>query len=141
MSVRYHTYEHPELNKKPPEFRANDLRHCSIIKDNIDTPNGLVIERKEGTKEYYVKEVTPGGLFQQLHGDRIRAGDRLVKVNGKPCDEFMSLWDINNELKKSLKLQIHVKREGLHLEKKNEWNAVKPKYTPNLGELKNALRK
>ncbi|KAL3908178.1 MAG: hypothetical protein SGILL_008582, partial [Bacillariaceae sp.] len=99
--------------------------------DNVDTPNGLVIERKAGTKEYYVKEVTQGGLFHQLHASRIQAGDRLVKVNGKSVDkDFMSLWDINNELKKSLKIQIHVKREGLHLEKKNEWNAVKPQYTP-----------
>lgn len=123
----FHTRQHPELNKSIPQFRDNDLRHCSIVKDNIDTPNGLVIERKAGTKEYYVKEVVSGGLFQQLHGDRIRAGDQLVKVNGKPCEEFMSLWDINNVLKKELKITVHVKRDGMHLEKKSEWK--KQEYT------------
>ncbi|KAG7337188.1 hypothetical protein IV203_017393 [Nitzschia inconspicua] len=117
----FHTRQHPQLNPQHAEFRTNDLKHCSIQKDNIDTPNGLVIERRAGTKEYYIKEVTPGGLFQQLHGSRVQAGDRLVKVNGRNVDEFMSLWDINDTLKKSLQLTIHVQRSGLHLQPKQEW--------------------
>jgi PDZ domain len=124
----FHTRQHPELNKLPTEFCGNDLKHCSIQKDNIDTPNGLVIERRAGTKEYYIKEVTPGGLFQQLHGNRIQEGDRLVKVNGKHVDEFTSLWDINDTLKKSLQLTIHVQRGGLHLQPKQEWKPAE--YAP-----------
>jgi formylmethanofuran dehydrogenase subunit A len=120
----YHTRQHPQLNQVPSEFRDNDLKQCRIVKDaNIDIPNGLVIERKPNTKEYYVKEVVPGGLFHQLHGihNRIRVGDRLVKVNSQPVEEYTSLWDINHLLKTSTNLTVHVKREGLHLQPQQEW--------------------
>jgi hypothetical protein len=122
----YHTRQHPQLNQIPSEFRDNDLKQCRIVKDdNIDLPNGLIIERKPNTstKEYYVKEVTPGGLFHQLHGihNRIQVGDRLVKINGKPVDEYISLWDINHVLKTSTTLTVHVKRDGLHLQPQREW--------------------
>eukprot|EP00539_Tryblionella_compressa_P015025 CAMPEP_0178839744 /NCGR_PEP_ID=MMETSP0746-20121128/14038_1 /TAXON_ID=913974 /ORGANISM="Nitzschia punctata, Strain CCMP561" /LENGTH=136 /DNA_ID=CAMNT_0020502835 /DNA_START=97 /DNA_END=508 /DNA_ORIENTATION=+ len=113
-------------NKPIPEFRANDLRHATIQKNNVDTPNGLVVERR-GKGEYYIKEV--GGMFEKLHKDRIRPGDRIVKLNGKPIEEFPSLWDVNNFLKKELKITVHVKRDGLHLEPKQEWS--KPEYTAN----------
>ena len=92
-------------------------------------PNGLVIEmRKKPTeagstkKEFYVKEVTKGGLFEKIHGTRIQPGDRLVKVNDKQVEDFRSLWDINDYLKKELKITIHVERGGLHLEQKREWD-------------------
>jgi formylmethanofuran dehydrogenase subunit A len=122
----YHTRQHPQLNQIPAEFRDNDLKQCSISKDdNIDTPNGLMIERKlnANTKEYYIKEVTPGGIFHQLHGinNRIQVGDRLIKVNGKPVEEYLSLWDINHLLKTSSNVTVHVKRGGLHLQPQREW--------------------
>ena len=64
----YHTRNHPELNKTPPNIRPNDLRTISIWKqDGDDTPIGLVLEKKTGTKEYYVKEIAEGGLLQQRH--------------------------------------------------------------------------
>ena len=128
MSFDFHTRQHRDLNKPIPEFNANNLRHATIKKNNVDQPNGIVIERLAGTKEYYIKDVPKDGIFYMLHKDRIRPGDRLVKVNNKPVEEFMSLWDINNYLKKELQITVHVKRDGLHLEKKSEWS--KPQYTP-----------
>lgn len=80
-------------------------------------------------KEFYVKEVVQGGLFQKIHADRIQKGDRLVKVNDIPVEEFPSLWDMNDYLKKQLKLTIHVKRDGIHLEEKNKWD--KAEYLSN----------
>ena len=119
----FHTRNHPELNKAFPELRPNDLRHVSITKQTADVPNGLTIEKKAGTKEYYVKEVDPKGMFGR-HGDRIKAGDRIVKINDKQVEEFMSLWDINNFLKKELTIKIWIKRDGFHLEKqKNPWGS------------------
>jgi C-terminal processing protease CtpA/Prc len=97
-------------------------------------PNGLVIEMRHKPaetgstkKEFFVKEVVKGGLFEKIHGSRIQSGDRLVKVNDKPVEEFRSLWDINDYLKKQLKITIHVKRDGLHLEQKRQWD--KAEYT------------
>lgn len=127
MSTDFHTRTHRDLNKPIAEFRANDLRHATINKTNLDQPNGLVIERKAGSKEFYIKDVPKDGIFYMLHKDRIRAGDRLVKVNDKNVEDFMSLWDINDYLKKQTQITVFVKREGLHLEKKSEWN--KPQYT------------
>lgn len=122
MSYDFHTRNHPDLNKAIPEFRKNDLRHATITKSGPEIPNGILVERKAGTKEYYIQQVTPGGLFEQLHGNRIQPGDRLVKINQKDVQtEFMSLWDVNNYLKKELTITLHVERSGLHLEQKNEW--------------------
>ena len=129
MVFDFFTRKHKDLNKPIPEFRQNDLRHASIRKSSADMPNGLVIEmRKKPTeagstkKEFYVKEVTKGGLFEKIHGTRIQPGDRLVKVNDKQVEDFRSLWDINDYLKKELKITIHVERGGLHLEQKREWD-------------------
>mmetsp|Transcript_11430 Transcript_11430/g.28889 ORF Transcript_11430/g.28889 Transcript_11430/m.28889 type:complete len:140 (-) Transcript_11430:261-680(-) len=134
MVFDFHTRKHKDLNKPIPEFRKNDLRHASIQKSGVDIPNGLKIELRHKPaetgstkKEFYVKEVVKGGLFEKIHGSRISAGDRLVKVNDKAVEEFRSLWDINDYLKKQLKITIHVERGGLHLEKKNPWD--KEEYT------------
>jgi C-terminal processing protease CtpA/Prc len=122
MSYDFHTRNHKDLNKPIPEFRSNDLRHVTITKTGTDISNGVIVERKSDTKEYYIKQVIPGGLLQQLHGDRIQAGDRLVKINNKDVQkDFMSLWDMNNYLKKELTITLHVERSGLHLKPKNEW--------------------
>ncbi len=129
MVFDFHTRKHKDLNKPIPEFRQNDLRHASIQKSNVDIPNGLVIELRHKPaetgstkKEFYVKEVVKGGLFEKIHGSRISAGDRLVRVNDRPVEEFRSLWDINDYLKKQLKIKIHVERGGLHLEQKRQWD-------------------
>ena len=136
MSFDFFTRKHRDLNKPKPEFRKNDLRHATIEKSSVDMPNGLVIEMHkrpmtgadEGStkKEFYVKEVVEGGLFQKIHGDRIRAGDRIVKINEKEVtlENFASLWDMNDYLKKELKITIHVERGGLHLEQKKVWDSA-----------------
>ncbi|MGK3745565.1 MAG: hypothetical protein ACI90V_012426 [Bacillariaceae sp.] len=136
MSFDFFTRKHRDLNKPIPEFRKNDLRHATIKKSSVDMPNGLIIEMRKQPmtgedagstkKEFYVKEVVPGGLFQKIHGDRIRAGDRIVKINEKEVtlENFASLWDMNDYLKKELKITIHVQRDGLHLEQKNEWDSA-----------------
>lgn len=136
MVFDFFTRKHRDLNKESPEFRENDLRHASISKSSPQTPNGLIIEMRKKPlelgstkKEFFVKEVVNGGLFHKIHGDRIRTGDRLVKINDKPVEEFASLWDINNYLKKELKIKIYVKRDGLHLEEKKVWG--KAEYISN----------
>jgi len=135
MVFDFFTRQHKDLNKPIPEFRDNDFRHASITKSSQDIPNGLIIEvhnipAETGStkKEFYIKEVVKGGIFEKVHGTRIQPGDRLVKVNGKSAEEFRSLWDINDYLKKQLKITIHVKRGGLHLEQKNQWD--KAQYEP-----------
>jgi len=134
MVFDFFTRKHKDLNKPIPEFRKNDLRTASIQKSSADMQSGLVIEmRKQPAeagstkKEFFVKEVVKGGLFEKIHGSRINPGDRLVKVNEKSAEEFRSLWDINDYLKKQLKITIHVKRGGMHLEQKNDWD--KAEYT------------
>mmetsp|Transcript_20084 Transcript_20084/g.42367 ORF Transcript_20084/g.42367 Transcript_20084/m.42367 type:complete len:139 (+) Transcript_20084:453-869(+) len=136
MVFDFFTRKHRDLNKAKPEFLNNDLRHASISKTSPDIPNGLIIEMRKKPldagstkKEFFVKEVVNGGLFHKIHGDRIKPGDRLVKVNDKPAEEFPSLWDINNYLKKELKIKIYVKRDGLHLEQKQIWD--KAEYVSN----------
>lgn len=131
MSFDFFTRKHRDLNKPIPEFRKNDLRHASISKSSADIPNGLVIEmRKLPTvagstkKEFFIKEVVEGGFFQKIHKDRIKPGDRLVKVNEKPVEDFASLWDMNDYLKKELKITIRVQRGGLHLEEKKVWDSA-----------------
>lgn len=131
MSFDFFTRKHRDLNKPIPEFRKNDLRHASISKSSADIPNGLVIEmRKQPTvagstkKEFFIKEVVEGGLFQKIHDDRIKPGDRLVKINEKPAEDFASLWDMNDYLKKELKITIRVERGGLHLEEKKVWDSA-----------------
>jgi len=125
MSFDFHTRNHRDLNKPIPEFRKNDLRHATIKKSSIEIPNGLVIEMRKKMavagstkKEFFVKEIILGGLFQKIHGDRIRAGDRIVKINEKPVEDFLSLWDMNDYLKKELKITVHIQRGGLHLVQK-----------------------
>ena len=54
-------------------------------------------------------------MSSSIHGDRIRAGDRIVKINEKPVEDFPSLWDMNNYLKKELTITVHIQRNGLHL--------------------------
>ena len=136
MSFDFFTRKHRDLNKPIPEFRKNDLRHASISKSSPDIPNGLIIEMRKKPaeagstkKEFYVKEVVKGGLFQKIHKDRIKPGDRLVQINEQPVEEFPSLWDINAYLKKELKITIHVERGGLHLKEKNPWD--KAEYVSN----------
>jgi C-terminal processing protease CtpA/Prc len=135
MVFDFFTRKHKDLNKPIPEFRKNDLRHASIHKSSVDVPNGLVIEMRKKPaetgstkKEFFVKEIVKGGIFEKIHGSRIQAGDRLVKVNDRSVEEFRSLWDINDYLKKELKITIHVKRDGLHLEQKEQWDEAE--YTP-----------
>ena len=129
MVFDFHTRNHKDLNKPIPEFRKNDLRSAGIQKSGVDIPNGLIIELRHKPaetgstkKEFYIKEVVKGGLFEKIHGNRISAGDRLVKVNEKPVEDFRSLWDINDYLKKQLKIKIYVERGGLHLEQKSQWD-------------------
>mmetsp|Transcript_21841 Transcript_21841/g.51807 ORF Transcript_21841/g.51807 Transcript_21841/m.51807 type:complete len:140 (+) Transcript_21841:132-551(+) len=136
MVFDFFTRKHRDLNKSKPEFRKNDVRHASISKTSPDIPNGLIIEMRKKPldlgstkKEFFVKEVVKGGLFHKIHGDRIKPGDRLVKVNERPVEEFPSLWDLNDYLKKELKITIHVKRDGLHLEQKELWD--KAEYVSN----------
>lgn len=135
MSFDFFTRNHRDLNKPLPEFRPNDLRHATITKTGPELDNGLKIEKKN--KQYFVKEVTPGGLFHQFHADRIQAGDRLVKINDRQVETFASLWDMNDYLRKELKITIHVERSGLHLEQKNEWGAAG--YASNAAEKKTIL--
>ena len=138
MVFDFFTRKHKDLNKPIPEFRQNDLRHASIHKSSSEIPNGIVIEMRKKPaetgstkKEFYVKEVTKGGLFEKIHGTRVKPGDRLVKVNEKPVEEFRSLWDINNYLKKELKITIHVERGGLHLEQNRQWDEAEYTNTTN----------
>jgi predicted metalloprotease with PDZ domain len=71
---------------------------------------GLKMEKRG--KQYFVKEVSDGGLFQRMHGDRIEVGNRVVMVNGKMLEEaFTSLFDVNKFVKTQNAITIHVVRE------------------------------
>jgi C-terminal processing protease CtpA/Prc len=139
MSFDFFTRNHRDLNKPLTEFRENDLRHATITKTSAEMDTGLKIEKKD--KKYYIKEVTPGGLFHQFHSSKIQAGDRLVKINNQEVEEqFTSVWDINEYLKNTLKIKIHVERtHGLHLEQKNEWGTAD--YASNPANKKTLINK
>ena len=138
MSLDFFTRNHRDLNKPLTEFRENDLRHASITKSGPEMDTGLKIEKKD--KKYYIKEVTPGGLFHQFHSEKIHAGDRLVKINGKEVEEqFTSVWDINEYLRTELKIKVHVERSGMHLEQKNEWGTAD--YASNPTKKKTLINK
>tara|TARA_B110001450_G_C17486509_1_gene426447 strand:+ start:118 stop:501 length:384 start_codon:yes stop_codon:yes gene_type:complete len=117
----FHTRQHKDLNKPIPEIRKNDLRHATVKRSSTATPTGLVVgTRNKNKKEFYIKEV--GGLFHKIHGDRVRVGDQVVLINDKSVEEFNSLWDMNDYLKKELQITISIYRDGLHLQQKKVWD-------------------
>jgi len=103
----FHTRQHKDLNKPIPKIRKNDLRHATVKRSSTATPTGLVVEaRNKNKKEFYIKEI--GGLFHKIHGDRVRVGDQVVLINDKSVEEFNSLWDMNDYLKKELQITISI---------------------------------
>ena len=138
MSFDFHTRNHRDLNKPLAEFRENDLRRAKICKTSDEIETGLTIEKKDD--KYYVKEVSPTGLFYQFHSNKVSAGDRLVKINGQEVEEqFSSVWDMNDYLRKTLNVEIHVERGGFHLEQKNEWGAAA--YASNPSQKRTMINK
>ena len=116
----FHTRQHKDLNKPIPKIRKNDLRHATVKRSSTATPTGLVVEaRNKNKKEFYIKEI--GGLFHKIHGDRVRVGDQVVLINDKSVEEFNSLWDMNDYLKKELQITLSIYR-GLHLQQKKVWD-------------------
>ena len=99
------------MNKPTPEFRAKDLKQATVSRSNPANEIGLKFEKRG--KEYYVKEVSPTGLFYRHHGDKIQVGDRVWKVNGKLVEEeFPGLFQVNKYIRDEMKLTVHVVRQG-----------------------------
>jgi hypothetical protein len=97
----------------------------------------LKLERRiaeDGSKKYFIREITPGGLFER-QGFPLEVGDRIVEINGVEMEDFPGLFQIHELLKKEEEIIISLLKE----EKEKKWLHKKPMQYP--GKLDKPVHK
>lgn len=97
----------PEGMKLTPAdmFSPGDVVTVTVGKANVKQNAGLKIEEVNG--KYYVRKVTPSGLFAKTP---VIAGDKILELNGEDAKSYESVNDIKKVLKEEQRITIVVIR-------------------------------
>jgi hypothetical protein len=114
--------------KRKKRYKRAELQNYSIFRSNISNNAGLKLERRiaeDGSKKYFIREITAGGLFEQ-QGFPLEVGDRIVQINDVEIEDFPGLFQIHELIKKEKEITISLLKE----DKEKKWLHAKPMQYP-----------